>query len=939
MLRKQEQLRIIHEIQADYIAMHSAKSVFEKALQKILQRTCSAYGFFVEFADGDGVGQPLAVSALLPQSEESFPKECGLDWLPKLCADVGAVGANGLVADTPVIANALDALPSEWWACFQGGGCVQSVLVLPLALQGRVIGCAVLVNRPQGYDRKLVAYLQPVADCCAQIIHRERSERVKNAILKEAEQANKAKSNFMAHISHEIRTPMNVILGIGQLLSKTTLTQRQNDLISKSQNASELLLNIINNVLDFSKIEANQLHLESVPFSLSTVMKRVLTLISLPAIGKGLEIIFDVDTHVPPVLVGDPLRLGQVLINLGSNAVKFTHKGQIVYRIAVVSCTKTEVSLRFQVQDTGIGMDPEQSAHLFQPFYQGDASTTRRYGGTGLGLAISQHLVHAMGGQIAVDSLLGEGSLFHFSLTLRHQPDTEEKGKGISKRFNGLKVLVVDDNDDARTILANMLTSFSFSVITAASGGEALNIFEHLRDTDEPCDLVLVDWRMSGMDGVETALRIRQSCGSGNLPRIILTTCFGWDEVANDRNKEIFQGFIRKPTTFSTLLDTILETLQGRTVQPYEAMEVRRVAASVMQKIRGMRVIVVEDNKINWEICENFLEYAGVAVRWAQNGQEAVAMVCQEKNVCDAVLMDLQMPVMDGYDASRLILEQSRSTRPAIIAMTAHAMDEERKKCLDIGMFDFISKPVDASELYRVLAKVGRLSPAAVGVEPCVVSLSDQQARAEDTDFPCDLPGIDVRDGLGRMDGKVGLLSKLIRDFAHQNVSFFEELTHWLQVGDTQAAKKMVHNLKGLAGGISARKLWHLAMDLEEVLAEESTERDLLMGRIREALGEIMDSARCLEASELFGDREAPLLVTVSRSELLAQLQTLGQLVERRDFQTTTLFRKVKPVLVAQGYGSIATDLETRLDRFDFMGSKKLLTDLMAELDEATADV
>ncbi|MBF0434917.1 MAG: response regulator [Magnetococcales bacterium] len=939
MLREQEQLRIINEVQANYIGMQSVTLVFEKALQNILRVTNSGYGVFIAFAHGDVVSNPLMVSATLPCSEKKRD-ECDLGGEIRICDNVGSLCAQYVIAETPFIANQSDQIPVEILACFHGGPPAQSLLAMPLVSDSGVVGYALLVNRPQGYNTKLASFLQPVADCCARIIGRERSERIKNEILNEAERSSKAKSNFLAHISHEIRTPMNVILGMGQLLSKTELTHRQKDLISKSQNASELLLNIINNVLDFSKIEANQLNLEHVPFSLSALMKRVLALISLPAIRKGLEILLDVDANVPPVLVGDPLRLEQVLTNLGSNAVKFTQKGQIVFRITVISCTDTRITMRFQVQDTGIGMDKEQSAKLFQPFHQCDSSTTRRYGGTGLGLAISQHLVQLMGGRIDVESQAEKGSLFQFVLTLMHHSDKELTNKEIPGDVDGLHILVVDDNDDSRAILASMLKTFSYSVVTAPSGGEALKVVDALQSKGDDLDLVIVDWRMSGMDGVETAQRIRQKYQSQKQPNIILMTSFGWDEVASDKNEEIFQGFLRKPTSFSTLLNTILETMHGRTVRPYETLEVQRVPASVMQKIRGMRVVVVEDHKINWEIVENFLEYAGVAARWAQNGQEAVEIVLREKNDCDAVLMDLQMPVMDGYDATRLILEKRQTTRPAIIAMTAHAMGEERKKCFDMGMSDFISKPVDATELYLALAKIDR--PTSAFVEPVfgMTPQSDKGMQKEHA-FPLELPGIDVQDGLGRMDGKADLLSRLIRDFAHQNVTFFEELTHLLQSGDLYAAKKKVHDLKGLAGGISARKLWLLAMDLEEVLVEESPERDDLLVRIREALEEVMDSARRLEANAYGGDGEKgkPLLATVSRSELLAQLLTLKQLVDRGDFQATTLFRRIKPVLVAHGYGSAATGLETSLDYFDFIGFKKLLTDMMTELEEETANI
>ncbi|MBF0421446.1 MAG: response regulator [Magnetococcales bacterium] len=931
MLRDQKQLEIINAIQSDYIGMHPFRTVLAKGLMAMMRMTHSSHGLLIGFEPNDGHDDAPWVSVTLVEGADLAKDGAGTDGNGPLWSWVRQVIERGAV-------NTSDKWPREVSTWLQSDGRGVSLMALPLVDGQKLLGGTILFGRLLGDEQTRTTSLQPLADTLAAIINREQHQRNQNKILDDAKQASRAKSHFLAHISHEIRTPMNVILGMGQLLSKTDLTPRQKDLLSKSQDASQSLLNIINNVLDFSKIEAGQLELESVPFALSGVMKRVLGLISLQSIRKGLEILFDVAADVPSTLVGDPLRLEQVLTNLGSNAVKFTQQGLIIFRVGVREQTATKVTLGFQVQDTGIGMDREQSAKLFQPFHQGLASTTRQYGGTGLGLAISQHLVQLMGGKIEVDSVPGEGSRFHFVLTLMYRQEQAPRFKETALPLHGLKVLIVDDCEDVLKIMAGMLTTFSFSVITAASGGEALKMLDGMEARGEECDLVIVDWRMSGMDGMETATRIKAKRGSREKPRIILMTSFGWNELTNNGHEGIFQGFLRKPTTYSTLLDTILESFSGRVAQPYEPLELRRVPASVLQRIQGMRIMVAEDHKINWEIVENFLESAGVAASWARNGQEAVHMVVHGQEQYDAILMDLQMPVLDGYEASRRILEHFRNTpRPAIIAMTAHAVVAERQKCFDVGMIDFISKPVDAGELYLVLSKIDR--PLLSSREPLSTKATAQNKTWRSGQGLGDLPGIDLADGLGRMDGRIDLLSRLIRDFAHQNASFFDELTHLLKAGALQEAKKKVHDLKGLAGGISARKLWLLAMDLEEILAEETAERDELLKRVQEAMSEVTDSARRLEeeARSASGSETMPLLVTVSRSELSALLSGLKHLVDRGDFQATAMFRELKPILVAQGYGGMASGMETCLDSFDFVRFKELLAKMMQELEEKDA--
>ncbi|MCK8564203.1 PAS domain S-box protein [Yersinia ruckeri] len=768
------------------------------------------------------------------------------------------------------------------------------------------------------------------------ITQQREAENILKTARETAEEANKAKSAFLANMSHELRTPMNAILGMLTLLRRTGLDRKQADYAAKSETATRTLLRLLNDILDFSKIESGKMALECIPFDIHVMLRDLAVILSSNLKATKVEVLFDIDPSLPQFVEGDSMRLQQILTNLGGNALKFTEQGEVVLFIKVIDRSRHQVRLQFGVRDTGIGIAPENQKTIFSGFTQAEASTTRRFGGTGLGLVISQRFVALMGGELTLESQLGKGSLFHFTIMLSLPSDTNlvinnEKPDVLATRalaLNNLRVLVVDDNPTACELIKQMGESLKWIVDVATNGSDALQRIKQQYDNGVAYGALFIDWKMPGLDGWQTSKYVREMMPVGNLPMIVMVTAHDREMLLQRSEEEqaLLDGYLVKPITASMLLDSVIDALSEHQQPDVPKL----VTAEASHRLSGIRLLIVEDNLNNQQIARELLEDEGAVVSMANHGKEAIEILEHNPSLFDLVLMDLQMPVMDGFNATQYIRKSIGLKNLPIIAMTANAMVSDRDACLAAGMNDHIGKPFDLNNLIHIIRKyTGQTDVITTVNRTASFTLSPELKTVAAT------AGIDVDSALNRLGGDLTLYQKMLSLFSDDLANLPTQLEKLLAKGDLLSASRLLHTIKGLAAQLGANEL-SLSAGQNEALLNNGVMPTA--DRVNQLLSEIRNKVSATHAGTTaliqILSKDHSKITSVEEFDIQAielEVNRLILLLQSSDMAALEVMNKLMITFGKQLNGKLST-LNDAVNQLDFAKAIQLCQSMMDNL-------
>ncbi len=727
-----------------------------------------------------------------------------------------------------------------------------------------------------------------------------------------AENATKAKSSFLANMSHEIRTPMNAVIGLTRLLEKTSLNTKQLDYVVKTNRAATNLLGIINDILDFSKIEAGKLEVEEIEFSLDDVLNNLSSVVALKAFEKDIEFIISKNFNLQNNLIGDPLRLGQILLNLVNNAIKFTKEGEVLVKVERQKDEQEgEISLKFSVHDSGIGLTREQKSSLFKAFGQADTSTTRKYGGTGLGLSISKSLVNMMDGTIGVESEIGVGSVFYFNIKLSIGDINEVRQLVMPGKLYNLKALIVDDNFAAREVAQQYLSGFGITSVLVEDGFKAIEII------DESFDLLIIDWKMPGLNGVETWKKIKEKL-KDKVPNVIMQTAHAKDEVIKSAGEVGISTILMKPIAQSTLFNCIMDVYGEELI--LNGSTNNDVFVDGFDLVKGARILVVEDNEINQQVAKETLEYEGFYVDIAENGKIACDMFVE--GIYDLILMDLQMPVMSGYEASKFLRESGYTDIP-IIALSADAMVGVKEKIIEAGMNDFVSKPINLEELFVVLTKWIKHEKREKFVQ------SESEVITKEVNISKILLGFDHKAAIKRLGNKEKVYFQILKKYTSNYKNFMNDLRTSLLTNDKDNTKILIHTLKGVTGNIEAYRTNKLIKILEKEFkaGNNITKIDSFIKLELSIIEDLIEINNMLENNSIIDtfieitDEELKTLLTI----LLNQLD---------GFKTTSkeTFDEISQNLINKNFDNV-TKLGSLIKKYEFEDAYEICKEMIEKLE------